>query len=75
MFITNDIYPHPWTNGIGATGIAYPWQTITTTTSDPTECSENQHVFGCDHAAKCKCGQTTRKPNPPKCAHCGTTHK
>jgi hypothetical protein len=42
--------------------------------STPFLCDGNVHVFGCDHAEKCKCGKTKRKPEPPQCAHCGKAH-
>jgi hypothetical protein len=73
MFIDQTHYIHPWTDGVGGTGIyTYPWNI--TTTNEPTECGANLHVFGCDHATKCKCGKTRRKPEPPTCAHCGKEH-
>jgi hypothetical protein len=37
----------------------------------PVICSGNYHVFGCDHAEKCKCGKAQRKVEHPKCPCCG----
>ena len=37
----------------------------------PTICADDVHVFGCEHATKCKCGQATRKVAPKACPCCG----
>lgn len=34
----------------------------------PSFCSGNIHVWACDHAKACRCGQVTRKVG---CPHCG----
>lgn len=54
--------------------IYWPYTTIYTTPSPPYFCSGNVHVFGCDHAEKCKCGKSKRKAEPPTCPHCGKEH-
>ncbi len=60
-----------WPNTYPYIPVTYPSITITTT---PLVCSGNTHVFGCDHAERCKCGKTKRKPEPPVCGHCGKAH-
>lgn len=34
-------------------------------------CSDNTHVWPCEHAEVCRCGRATRKPEPKKCFGCG----
>jgi hypothetical protein len=70
-FVDNSYYPfvHPQT-----VGNDWPTYGYIYTNPTPYQCDGNVHVFGCDHAAKCKCGKTSRKPEPPKCAHCGKAH-
>jgi len=34
-------------------------------------CQGETHVFGCEHAEKCKCGIASRKVEPKRCGSCG----
>jgi hypothetical protein len=49
----------------------YPWYWQTS----PLLCSDNCHVFGCEHAEKCQCGKAKRKIEPKCCPTCGKKDK
>jgi hypothetical protein len=68
---TGCIQTWPWDT---TSAPCYPYTTIYTTPQTPYFCDGNVHVFGCDHADKCKCGKSKRTVEPPKCAHCGKEH-
>lgn len=52
-----------WWDG---TSTMYPYQPYIYTT--PSFCQGNVHVWACDHAKSCRCGEVSRKV---KCPHCG----
>lgn len=56
----------PYDNGTAAPYISVPsvW-----TWPMPDVCIGNLHVWACEHAESCKCGQATRAM--PKCPGCG----
>ena len=37
----------------------------------PIFCTDDIHVFACEHAEFCKCGKAARAPEPKKCGICG----
>lgn len=71
------------TTGTSYGSIVYPstglpglqtWPTQAAWSYPPTVCSENYHVFSCNHALACKCGKVARpEPIPQTCPGCGTS--
>jgi hypothetical protein len=76
-------YPTTTTTGNLTVGsVTYPnnlpglqtWPTQSYWSYPPTVCSENYHVFSCNHALACKCGKVARpEPIPQTCPGCGTS--
>lgn len=50
---------------------SYPYNVQITYPTTPFYCLGDVHVFGCEHADKCKCGKASRTPEPKKCGACG----
>lgn len=83
MTTTETIGMVQWTDGLGNTGYYGGWPYVTpwvpytaptiTYTQWPMWCSGDTHVWGCEHATKCKCGKATREPEV--CPHCLKSHK
>ena len=61
----------PTTTGVVDNTAQYWPQWNVTYGSPLSYCSGDTHVFGCEHAEKCKCGIASRKVAPKKCATCG----
>lgn len=53
----------PWIYPSGNVYFTYP--------TYPLVCLGDVHVFGCEHATKCKCGAASRKVAAHKCGVCG----